>query len=327
MRSLILTSFLLAACAPAPDARQPAPASPWCTWEEYAENPIIHPRTGQIIIGDPTFLPPAETPDGKWHLYAYALDGLDHFTSPDGIAWTRVESALFGRLHLRPYLLKVEGTFYLFDEYFDTPLHSYIEVRTSPDLVTWSTPQMLLEPTLPWEQSVQRTTGNPFVIRIDGRWRLYYSANQVYLHDALYFEPTHIGLAYADAITGPYAKTGTPLMQTDTADPYRNLGAGSLKMLPEQVDGKWIGFNNGIYEDDAGHSRSAIMILASTDGLSWEPLCDKPILAPKPGWQRAYVYAFDARRVGDTLYLYYNARDGWTEGKERIGLATLEIPH
>jgi hypothetical protein len=319
--------MVVAACGPATDVRRPTTApSPWCTWTEYPGNPIVHPRTGQIIIGDPTFLPGTETPDGKWHMYAYALDGLDHFTSSDGIAWARVESALFGNLHLRPYLVHEGGTYYLFDEYFDTPLSSYIEVRTSPDLVTWSAPQKLLEPTLAWEQSKQRTTGNPFVIRIADRWRLYYSANQVYLGDSIIFEPTHLGLAYADQITGPYVKTGTPFMQTDPNDPYRNLGAGSLKLIPEKIGGRWIGLNNGIYETADGHSHSAIMLLGSADGLTWEPLCDKPILGPKPGWQRAYVYAFDARRVGDTIYLYYNARDGWFEGKEHIGLATLRLP-
>ena len=326
MRSLLVALLLTSACAPdSTPAAHPA-SSPWCRWQEYPNNPIIQPRSGQTIIGDPTFLPPAETPDHRWHMYAYALDGLDHFTSADGIEWTRVESALFGNLHLRPYLLHEGDTYYLFDETFATPLSSYTEVRMSPDLRVWSAPKKLLSPTLPWEQAVQRTTGNPFVIRVDDRWRLYYSASQVYLHDSLYFEPTYISVAYADDITGPYTKLGKPLFSPDPNDPYRNLGAGSLKLLPEKIGGKWLALNNGIYEDAAGHSRSAIMLLSSDDGLTFTPMCDQPILAPKPGWQRAYVYAFAARQIGDTIWLYYNARDGWLEGKERIGLATLKVP-
>jgi hypothetical protein len=32
----------------------------------------------------------------------------------------------------------------------------------------------------------------------------------------------------------------------------------------------------------------------------------------------------DVKRVGEALWMYYNARDGWRFGVERIGLAILE---
>lgn len=101
---------------------------------------------------------------------------------------------------------------------------------------------------------------------------------------------------------------------------------GDLKLLDEPIAGRWIAFNNGIYEDADGHSRSAIQVLSSADGLAWEPVCDGPVISPGgDGWKRAFVYAFDPVWVGDTLRLYYNGRDGWADGIERIGLATSEI--
>ena len=86
--------------------------------------------------------------------------------------------------------------------------------------------------------------------------------------------------------------------------------------------------NNGIYTDEEGHSRSAVHLLISPDGgRSWDYLCPAPILRPHgDGWERAFVYAFDARRVNDSWWLFYNARDDWADGWERIGLARLDLP-
>ena len=42
-------------------------------------------------------------------------------------------------------------------------------------------------------------------------------------------------------------------------------------------------------------------------------------------YEKALVYALDVRRVGDQYWMYFNARDGWFLGKERIGLATCPV--
>ena len=86
-------------------------------------------------------------------------------------------------------------------------------------------------------------------------------------------------------------------------------------------------FGRSVYLDAAGHSRSAIAVLASPDGVVWTEVCPAPVLAPHgTGWEAALVYAFDTARTGDTLRLYFNARDGWVDGVERIGLAQLSLP-
>ena len=161
----------------------------------------------------------------------------------------------------------------------------------------------------------------------EGKYWLYYSAGTVFLPDALYFEPTYIGLARSDNLLGPYQKETEPLISPAADDPYRNMGAGSMKVLEREWNGRLIGFNNGIYRDAEGNSRSAIMIISSLDGISWSNLCPGPIISPEPGWKQAFVYAFDVRRVGQELWLYYNARDGWFKGRERLGLAVLHPPH
>lgn len=318
---------VFAACADQAEPLKKSPVvSPWCQWAEHPGNPLIDPAIGQPILGDPTFLPPSQTPDGRWHLFANSLDGIYHFTSNDGIKWTEKQRSLFGNLHMRANLYVEGDTYFLLYEKFRDPLHSQIELRSSLDLFSWSEPVTLLEPSLPWESSTQSTTGNPFVLKRDGQYWLYYSADSVFLHDSIYFEPRYIGLAYADSLTGPYVKRSEPILGPSKDDRYRNQGAGSMKLFDEKYGGRWLALNNGIYTDNSGASHSAIMLMTSADGIRWEAACPNPILAPESGWKQAYVYAFDMRRVGNKIWLYFNARDGWFEGKERIGLATLDIP-
>jgi len=80
-------------------------------------------------------------------------------------------------------------------------------------------------------------------------------------------------------------------------------------------------FNNGIYRDAQNKSRSAIFLWHTVDGFTWEQKTEA-IIAPEPGWKNAFVYAFDCVAHDGQFRLYYNARDGWFKGSERIGLAT-----
>ena len=93
-----------------------------------------------------------------------------------------------------------------------------------------------------------------------------------------------------------------------------------------RLDDGWLGLQNRIYRDsghEGGHSRSAIFLVRSDDGMTWQAAMDHPLIAPDSGWKSSYVYACDCRfREADgRWYLYFNARDGWriSEGRERIG--------
>jgi hypothetical protein len=296
-------------------------------WTEHPSNPLIGPPFPETIIADPTFLDPSQTPDGRWHLFAHAvLSGIHHYTSPDGVAWTRRPPALFGVGAIRPYLHREGETYYLFYEALTDYYHSHIELRTSSDLFTWSDPTTVLSPELEWETGVLFTTGNPFLLERDGEYWLYYSADGIFLQDTLYFEPKYVGVARSSSITGPYRREPMPLIGPSVTDPELNLGAGSIKLLAEPVAGRWLAFNNTIYNDDVGDSRSSIRLLHSSDGLRWEKACEEPVLGPEPDtWRRSFVYAFDVRPVGDSLWMYFNARNGWFSGTERIGLATRDL--
>lgn len=293
------------------------------TWEEDTANPLIEPARTSLLIADPTFLPPAETPDGNWHLFAHSLCGLQHFRSTDGVAWRQFP----GRVApggIRPYLFCAPEAYCLFYERLLSvvPLHTRIEMMTSTDLSRWSRPVSVLEPALAWqgEGGWRGTVGNPCLIAEAGGYRLFFSAGLVFLPDCKFFEPKYIGTAFSPRLTGPYEPLPEPILAPSPADEYGNLGAGALKVV-RASDG-YLGFQNGIYWDDAsGHSRSAIRLLTSADGLSWRPVPRVPILRPGQGWKRSHIYALDVRLVAGAWWVYFNARDGWVLGRERIGRA------
>ena len=289
-------------------------------WKDYPSNPLIKPPGREWIIADPTFLSPDQTPDGRWRLFAHSLRGIHHYASGDGIAWEKQGGFLFSGM--RPFLFVDGNRYILFYERFKSPWFSEILARVSDDLIKWSEPQILITPQYRWEGALARNCGNPCMIKTENEYRLYYSAGIVWLPDCGFPEPRYIGLATSEKPLGPFIKQPTPIIWRSSSDKWRNMGAGAIKVIRNPAGKGWIGFNNGIYRDSVGKSRSAIFLLASDDGIEWRYLLDEPILAPTSGWKRALVYALDVRKCGDQWRLYYNARDGWFRGRECIGLAT-----
>ena len=284
-------------------------------WTDHPANPLIEPPRPEWLLGDPTVLPPDLSPDGRWHLFANTLRGIHHYGSDDGLAWAVLQRRLFPGM--RAFLVRGER-YALVCERVVAPWRSYVALRRSDDLFHWSDETLLVEPSLPWEGRFFRNCSCPCLARIDGGWRLYYSAGMVFLRDCGFPEPKYIGVAESERIEGPYIKRPEPIIAPSAADPWRNLGAGSLKVYRE--GDRWIGYNNGIYKDEHG-THSAIRLLTSPDGFGWTPAHDRPIVAPAPGWKHSHVYAMDVVERGDERWLYYNARDGWAVGSERIGLA------
>lgn len=290
-------------------------------WIDHPDNPLIEPPRTSWMIADPTVLHPGRTPDGKWHMYANSVGFIHHYVSDDGLKWEGRGGRLFQGI--RPYLYEADGVYYLFYERFLRPWRTGMALRRSADLSTWDEPRMLLVAGGRWDGRVIRFLGNPCLVRLDKGYRLYFSSSWIFLRDCLFFEPRYIGCATAPSIEGPYSRHPEPLLAPEPKHPHRNFGAGSIKVFPDDAEGWWA-FNNGIYHDPAGRSRSAIMLMRSRDGLHFEQVAREPILSPEPGWKRALVYAFDPVVRDGEIRLYYNARDGWFRGRERIGLATAE---
>jgi hypothetical protein len=326
------------------------------------EEPVLRPPAGSPIVADPTFLLPHDTPDGRWHLFAHSTWGLHHFTSADGLAWSKPRLAV--RHAMRAYVRREGAAYHLFYERypaFRLPLtivpglrwRSWVEHRTSYDLVTWSAPSTALRPTLSWHhtQGLGAAVGNPTVLRAgDAGWTLYYSAALVRVPDCGFNEPVHVGIAHADGIEGPYRPEPSPILSPRRDDPRANLGAGALRVL--RLSDGYVGLQNGIAWDAArARSSSALSVLTSRDGRAWRYAHDQPIIRPSadatdrpraearlpPGgdratagrtaWRARFVYACDARPdPRGRWYLYFNGRDqaSLLKGREAIGLAVAD---
>lgn len=292
-------------------------------WIDHPSNPLIRPPCPEILIADPTFLPPPDTPDGRWHLFAHGVVlGLHHYVSDDGVRWEHVGRVAWG---LRPFLVRDARGYLLFFERFLGLSTTGIAVCRSDDLFEWSAPRFVLRPDLAWEQAGRfRTCGNPCLVPVAGEWRLYYSAGLSWLKDCGFPEPRYIGVATAPSPAGPFVKRPDPILGPDPSLPWRNHGAGAIKVVADPAGG-FLGFNNGIHLDAEGRSRSDIHLLRSDDGLAWAEAWDRPLVSPEgDGWKRALVYALDVRRHEGRWWMFYNARDGWRFGVERIGLATCD---
>lgn len=303
-------------------------------WQLHPQNPLIGPPALFPIIADPTVVTPENSPDGRWHMFAHSVWGIHHLIAVDGINWNRQDKPVSGAL--RPFIFKEADTFYLYYEKVGAismalsmlPIkkwHSWIEVKTSKDLVHWSTPKLLLHPEVYFsvEQDGAAAVSNPCMVKTsEGQYLLYFSAGLVYVPDCGFNEPRHIGLAIGHSPDGPFEVLNKPVLSPDKNDSWNNLGAGSMKVL-KTADG-FTGFQNGIYLNN-GVSGSAIRLMSSNDGQSWHPVSEQPLLAPSGnGWMASHIYACDIKHYEHSWYLYFNARTTahWTKGVEKIGLAT-----
>ncbi|MFW5878476.1 MAG: hypothetical protein ACOCVR_01525 [Myxococcota bacterium] len=293
-------------------------------WVDEPGNPLIEPPRPHWMIADPTVVSPADSPDSRWHLVANSVGFLNHFVSDDGLSWDLQGKSLFRGF--RPHLFKDGEDFLLLYELHVRPWLSGIYSRRSRDFRSWSEPRKLL--------GAERNeidgraisfAGNPCLVKAGDEYRLYFSSGWVFLRDCLYFEPRYIGLAVSDCAEGPYERRPGHLIGPDPGHPLLNMGAGSLKLLSDGGSGWWV-FQNGIFKDAEKRSRSAIFLHHSEDGVTFESIPTTTIIGPEPGWKRAFVYAFDPVLHGDELRLYYNARDGWLRGRERIGMARAVFP-
>jgi hypothetical protein len=310
-------------------------------WIEIPENPLIGTeyKEPKMAIGDPQVLTPEDF-DGKWHVFFHGFGFTKgattffHQISEDGLHWQEV-SRQNGEVGIQ-YVF-CDGDRWIqyytcFTKKTDSPelkkYHTVIRARTTRDFVNWTEPVDLIFPDSAAEREGYKLleARNPCVILLpDGRYRMYYSAGTIFLKDAGYEEPRCIFYAEADNPLGPFKKTEKPILAPDVNLPYRNLGAGAIKVFG-YGDG-YLAFYNPLYMDRNQNSRAAIRMLVSDNGLSWQEADCNPIVTPQPSiaWRSAIVYQLDVVNWKDSLWMYFNAREGWRGGIERIGCCRLPL--
>lgn len=299
--------------------------------------PILKPFNGSFVVADPSMLTPDNSHDGKWHMFCHTTFGIHHFVSDDGIDFRRVNKIV--NRAMRPNINRINGRYYLFYER-TRPLianalnvvnavkwKSEIYVVESLDLISWSIPKPVITNARGFEESDRGSSiSNPFLLSENGKNRIYFSCGLTFIKDCGFCEPTYICSAESDNITNGYICDNSPIISPDKNNPYLNLCSGCLKVY-KLKDG-YIGIQNGLYEKD-GHSHSAIILLSSADGLSFkfEKMLVEPAVVDGKDWMKQFVYASHLVKHGNTLRLYFNARDDANaiKGRECIGYAQAEI--
>jgi len=309
-------------------------------WSEVPENPLIaYDKNEKSAIGDPQVLLPGEF-DDQWHIFFHGFFYnpsrimFFHHVSPDGINWTekhRWYDWLVGQNYMFP-----DGNRWILYHTCVLPFAPELEkqygcmtiirAKTTVDFETWNGDYDIILPETPEErEGTVIEARNPCMIRLpDGRYRLYYSAGTVNLPDAGYEEPKYIFCAESDNPLGPFVKCGAPILSPDPAIDHRNFACGAIKVYG--YGDKYLAFYNPIYIDKENHSRSQINLLASDDGIEWYEAPCNPIITPAgEGWRKAIVYQLDAVTWQDEMRIYFNARDNWRGGIERIGCCRFPL--
>lgn len=299
--------------------------------------PVLKPFDGSFIVADPSVLTPDNAHDNKWHMFFHTNLGVYHTASKDGITFSKKKKIL--KRAMRPNINFIDGTYYLFYErtrsLFMNALNvvnlvrwkSEIYVTTSSDLISWSSPEKVIAHTRDFEKSNRGTAlSNPFLLQEEKLNRLYYSCGMTYIDDCKFCEPTYITYAESNHITDGYISAEAPLISPDKNNPYLNLCSGCIKVY--KVSDGYIGVQNGIYEKN-GKSHSAILLMTSSDGLSftYKKTLVEPCVVHGKDWMKQFVYASHLVKHGNTLRLYFNARDiaNPLSGRECIGFAEAVI--
>lgn len=291
------------------------------SWQNLGDGPLVRPPFLEPVLADPVVLTPEESPDGRWHLFAHAFfRGICQYVSPDGLSWTRHRMSRVA-MALRPFIYREGGEYFLLYERL-TALRwphydSRIEVRRSKDLVEFGPPQVLLEPSLPWHRTLNQVgnLGNPCLLKVGDRYRLYYSAGVMYLPDCRFDEPRYTAMAEGPSPTGPFTPAQEPQATRDDGSLLDNVYTATRVYASQDT---FVGLQTCIFREGE-KTRALIRMVRSRDGLAWEAH-GPPLVQPDQPWKKSHVYVGDLKRAGDQWRIYYNGRNGWAVGREGLGV-------
>ena len=291
-------------------------------------NPYLTPR-----LSDPTFLLPDESPDALWHLFAHTWKGVEHYTSTSGLEWKR-EHLVFFLAH-SPFIYKEGSIYYML---FETHARNFrakggntassrIMLSTSSDLALWSAPRKVLDaadiPQSSWRGG-RRRISRPQLMQWEGRYRLYFGAGEAEMYDSGEKTAARLMMAESIYLEGPYDIHPEPVMAPDPESWFRNLAAGSVRILPCSDAVAAVSCTR-FYDRAENRSKSVMLLSMSSDGVSFG---NETVMqaSPRSGWASGYMTACDLRykENEETWYCYYSA-DGYPDPRlplrrESLGL-------
>ena len=303
--------------------------TPWDTlessgWYSFNDEPVEGSSLIAPRLSDPTILLPAESPDGRWHMFCHTWLGVHHYTSSSGFNWHH-EKLLFWRGH-SPCIYREGSLYYLLYENHDkewgrkkdiTKKGSRILISSSSDLITWSEPRIILEAETVSYASYREgypRVARPQLIEWEGRYILYFGVGEARMFDTGQKTSVKFSCATAEFIEGPYKVQKEPLLTIDPLSETRNLAVGSIRIVPcsDRIAAVECSY---IYDREKNRSRSLMLLLSSTDGFTFET--EKVMQTqPETGWSSRAITACDLKYMEEdsTWYCYYSA-NGPADGR------------
>lgn len=317
-----------------------------CQWFPFNDEPLLKGNWYVPKLCDPQVIIPSDSPDGKWHMFLHSWIGIHHFVSESGIAWEPKKMIVL-RGHY-PFIFHEKNRYYLLYEKHDYNIPgaairradeknencSRIELCSSHDLESWSTPRTILDSRdVPYAHDyVKRTSiSRPQLIKTGDIYRLYFGASEVVLPDTKFKTGRYFGFAESSSLNTDFKIISEkPLLVPDPDDIWTNMATGSVKIV--QHEEKIFALQCGYYwNPEECKTSSSAFILSSEDGLEFSRCTEKPILMPQAqGWADGYIKNCDVNFMPEERcwYCYFSAsgRKNSLFSTESIGLFIGNCP-
>ncbi len=304
-------------------------------WSPVATAPFLVPTLGAPAVRDPTVLSADNRLDDLWHLWADSPLGIDHYTSPDGLRWSREDLVAAHAMGAHVRLLP-EGLVMMYTRgpiavaargALPFPARAELVTRFGQTVYDWDTTTPTLTTSLPWfaAQGGGDWVSHPCLVHAGDRWKLYFSAGTASLGDGAV--PRYVGMAETDDLDLGFVPHPQPVLQPRADTPEASVGAGSLKVFP-CLGGGYAGLQTVYGVDPEGAPTASLRLVHSLDGTLWSAN-DAPLLTLSgEGWARSHLGAVDAVASGDHIHVYFSAcgdPSGWLAGSQ-VGRISARLP-
>lgn len=306
-----------------------------CLWFPFNDEPLLKSTWYVPKFCDPQVIMPSFSPDKRWHLFFHSWIGIHHFSSSSGIAW-EPEKMIVPRGHY-PNVFIEYGKYYLVYEKHDLSFSGKlnksnfrIEIRSSEDLVSWTSPKVVLTASqVPYAKDYlgSAVLSRPQIVKTNEEFRLYFGASEAFLPDSKQRVSRYLGYAQCFKLGDEFfVPENSLVLEPEPDDKWSNLAAGSVKIFK----------NNGLYyavqccyywDEEEKQTLSAAFLLKSPNGLKFIRCSDKPIIFPlKNGWAGRYIKSCDVNYKEDErcFYCYFSANNctnsRFVMAKESVGL-------
>lgn len=287
-------------------------------WSKHPASPVLGPGYTVTACFDCSVLLDGERLR-MWFSWR-DMHSLGYCESEDGVHWTPPRIVFeFDRRNEwekndvnRPAVVKAGDTYYLWYTGQNWETHQGgIGLATSRDGLTWerASDRPVMAPAGGWEKGSLMC---PHVLHEGGRFRMWYSAGEMYEPDAIGYAESADGLNWKREDSNPVLRP---------AGGWEADRVAAVCIVPRATDylAFYVGFANGFENSQIGMARSP-------DGIhDWQRYDGNPIIGPGPAgsWDDCNVYKPFAVRFHDRWFVWYNA-SRHSDRREQIGLATAD---